>query len=568
VLKTDEQAAETIRKSLGCSPFTARLLVNRGITDAEAGDRFLHPDFRHLSDPFLLPDALAAAERIKQALHRNEKIYVHGDYDGDGVTSAALWKRLLEKLGAQVNVHVPHRKRDGYDMRSKFVQAAKADGVSLIITTDCGIQRCDEVDEAREAGIDVIVTDHHEPGPHLPKAAAVVNPHRKDSIYPFQDLAGVGVAYRTGEALIRHLNLSVDSYRRAYCDLVAIGTVTDIMPVVGENRVFVKYGLEALTQTRKPGLRALIRSAGVREGSITTGNISFHLGPRLNAVGRVDDSRIALDLLLTRDPAEADMLVQKLECANRARQEEQQRILDEALAQLSTMDLSDQYCVVLSGKGWNSGVIGVVASKVVERTGRPTILIAVDEETGKGRGSARSIRPFHMLNAITACGEHLEEFGGHSHAAGMGIRMESFEAFAEAMRHAAASALTEEDMLPELAADLEIDASLLTLDLVREMRKMEPFGRGNEEPLFISRNLPIEKVTRMGASQKHMKLFLDLDDSTPRDAVYWGAGDMADHLHPGDKVDLCYRAQLNHFNGRTTVQFKVEDLRPAGLDDW
>lgn len=564
----DRQAAEELQRALGCSPLTACLLVNRGIATPEAADKFLHPDFNHLSDPFLLPDAEAAAERIKQALARKERIIVHGDYDGDGVTSAALWTRLLEKLGADVTVHVPHRRRDGYDMRSKFVQEAKANGVHLIITTDCGIQRCDEVDEAREAGIDVIVTDHHEPGDQLPKAVAVVNPHRKDSIYPFQELAGVGVAFRMGEALVRHLGMSVDSYRRAYCDLVAIGTITDIMPILGENRIFVKYGLESIRNTQKPGLKALISNSGLTNQALNAGSIGYRIGPRLNAIGRVDDSRLALDLLLTRDPAHAALLAEKLECANRERQDEQQRILNEALAQLAGRDLSETYCVVLSGETWHSGVIGIVASKIVERTGRPTILISMDGETGLGRGSARSIRPFDMLSAITACGEHLQEFGGHSHAAGLGMKKESFEAFADDMNKLAASSLTEQDFLPVLTADLEMDIYGVTHDLVQELSLLEPFGRGNEEPMIISRGVTLVETLRMGADQQHLKLRVEAGGHYPTDAILWGAGDMADHLHPGDRLDLCYRPKFNHYNGRTRIQFMLEDLLPPGVEDW
>jgi single-stranded-DNA-specific exonuclease len=562
------QAIAAMQPALGCSPLVARLLVNRGIRTREAADAFLYPDFSHLPDPFQLPDAEAAAERIKQAINNREKIFVHGDYDGDGVTSAALWYRLLDRLGADVMVHVPHRRNDGYDMRSKFVQEAKAAGVKLIVTTDCGIQRCDEVEEAREAGIDVIITDHHEPGADLPKAVAVVNPHRKDSTYPFPDLAGVGVAFRMGEALVRHLGHSVDAYRRAYCDLVAIGTVTDIMPIVGENRVFVKYGLESIRCTKKPGLKALIENSGLTNQPLNAYSIGFRLGPRLNAIGRLDDSRLALDLLLTRDPVEAEALAAKLEVANRERQQEQQRILTEALEQLSGKDLTDTYCVVLCGESWHSGVIGIVASKIVERTGRPTILIAMNEETGQGRGSARSIRPFNMLEAITACGEHLQEFGGHSHAAGMGIRKETFEAFAEAMNRQAVERLSEEDFLPILMADAEIEATDVTYDFMRELALFEPFGRGNEEPLFISRSVKISDTLQMGAEKQHLKLKVQTGAAQPTDAILWNAGDMADHLHAGDKVDIAYKPRFNHFNGRTTIQLMLEDLRPSGAEDW
>lgn len=567
VAPEDREAVARLKQTLGCSPLVARLLVNRQITTPEAADAFLNPSVTHLSDPFLLPDAEAAAERIKQALHRKERIFIHGDYDGDGVTSAALWTRLLERLGADVRVHVPHRHRDGYDMRSKFVAQAKAEGAQLIITTDCGIQRIEEVEEAKAGGIDVIITDHHEPGKTLPKAVAVINPHRKDSNYPFPHLAGVGVAFRTGEALVRHLRLSVDSYRRAYMDLVAIGTVTDIMPLLGENRIFVKHGLEALQGTQKPGLRALVAAAGLHGKPLTAYSIGFILGPRLNAVGRVDDAKLALDLLLTRDPAEASDLAARLESANNARRMEQTRILEEALQQIAARDMMETACLVLASPSWHAGVIGIVANKIVERCCRPTVLIALNEETGEGRGSARSIKAFDLFEAISACERHLIEYGGHAQAAGLSILSSELDAFAEAMNQLAQAQLTEEDFVPSLEADAEIDPAEVTPTLLRELAAFEPWGRGNEEPLFISRGLDILDARRIGKDQTHLKMLVRSEAMSPTEALLWGGGDLADHLRPGDGVSLCYRPQFNHFNGRTSIQFKVEDLRPADSDD-
>jgi single-stranded-DNA-specific exonuclease len=564
----DDEAEECLRRELGCTPLAARLLVNRGLSDPRMAEDFLAADYSRLPDPLLLPDAEVAVERLKQAIARKEKIWIHGDYDGDGVTSAALWVRLLRKLQGDVTVHVPHRKRDGYDMRSKFVHEAKEAGAQLILTTDCGIQRCEEVEVAREAGIDVVITDHHEPGPDLPRAAAVVNPHRKDSKYPFPYLAGVGVAFRLGEALVRHLGSPVDSYRRAYSDLAAIGTVADVMPILGDNRVIVKHGLDALRETRKPGLQQLLITSGLKDQKLRSDSIGFRIGPRLNAIGRVDDARLALDILLTSDPKEAARLAYLLECANNDRRAEETRILNDALQQVSGRDLSDTYCLVLSGKDWHSGVIGIVASKVVERTGRPAILIAMDEETGAGRGSARSIRPFHMLDAITDCGDHLVEFGGHSHAAGLSIKLDRFEDFADAMNRFAAERLTEEDFVPVLRADAEVAACTVTVDLLRELEYFEPWGRGNDEPLFISRSLKITDVLKMGSESKHLKLRVRDDEMDPVDAILWNAADLAEHLHAGDRIDLCYRPQLNTYNNYTRVQFMIQDLRPADMEEW
>jgi single-stranded-DNA-specific exonuclease len=568
LLPDGEDTAESLRSALGCSPLAARLLVNRGITTPEEAEAFLYPSYDHLCDPFLLPDAELAAERIKQALRSRERIFVHGDYDSDGVTSAALWTRLLEKLGADVSVHVPHRHRDGYDLRSNFIAQARQEGFRLIITTDCGIQRVEEVEEARAAGLDVIITDHHEPGEELPKATAVVNPHRADSSYPFKNLAGVGVAFRTGEALVRHLGLSVDAYRRAYCDLAAIGTVTDIMPILGDNRVFVKHGLAALQETKKPGLRALIASAGLSDKPLTVFSIGFQIGPRINAIGRMDDAKIALDLLLTRDPAQAADLAAQLERANTKRREEEQRTLAEAMQEAAQCDIAETACLVLSSATWHGGVIGLVANKVVEAYHRPAILVALDAESGMGHGSARSIRAFNMFEAITACGAHLIEFGGHALAAGFSIAADELPAFASAMNQVAWERLTEEDFLPSLDVDAEVDAAEVTPALLRELRMFEPWGRGNDPLLLVSRGLCILDVKRIGKDMNHLKLLVRSDGMNPTEALMWRAGDLADHLHPGDSLDLCYRPQFNTFNGRTSIQFDVLDLRPSDADEW
>ena len=563
----DPAAAALIEKEVGCSAIVARLLVNRGITTPQAAEAFLNPSWSQLPDPMLLPDVEVAAIRIKQALKHHEKIAIHGDYDSDGVTSAALWMRMLQKLGADVQVHVPHRGRDGYDIRQKFVEQASVDGVKLIITTDCGTQRLDEVEMARHAGIDVIITDHHVPGDKLPDAVAVINPHRKDSLYPFKDMAGVGVAFRAGEALVRYLGKSVDSYRRAYADLVAIGTITDIMPIIGDNRIFVKYGLDELGSTRKPGLRALLQATHLQGKQISAYHIGFIVGPRINAIGRLDDSKIALDLLMTRDINEASNLASQLETANTDRKAEEQRIFAEALEQAALCDFSETFCLALSGYNWHPGVIGLVANKIVERYNRPTIMIAMDQETGIGRGSARSIRPFNIFNAITECERFLLEFGGHSHAAGLSLDNTKVADFAREMNRIAGSLLTEEDLVPVLNVDSEIDPAEVCKSLLAEWGLMQPWGRGNDEPLLVSRGLTILKADKFGKEMNHMRLTLRTDDMEPTESIFWRAGEMVDHLPLGAKIDICYRPEINTYNNHSNVRFIIQDLHPADMDD-
>lgn len=564
----DQEAAERIQAETGLSKLAARLLVNRGIRTQEEAHRFLNPRYEDLPDPLLLPDAKLAVERIHEAIQRKETLYIHGDYDVDGVTSAALWMRLLGKLGANVRVHVPHRKNDLYDFRSSSIQRANEEGATLILTCDCGIQQCDEVEEAREAGIDVIITDHHQPGPELPRAIAVVNPHRSDSVYPFPQLSGVGVAFRLGEALCRRMGVSIPHYRRAYSELAAIGTVADLVELREDNRVVVKYGLEELARTNKVGLKALMKSAGLQDRVLDADSVGYRIGPRLNAIGRVDDANIALNLLLTTDPQEAEALAERLETANVERRQEEVRILREAEDMLAKGDYSDTYCRVLACENWNSGVVGIVAGRITGRTGRPTILLSLDREAGTAGGSARSIGAFNIKAALDKCAEYLGEYGGHSQAAGMHLSAENLASFTQAVNEVAREQLTEADLQPCYNVEVEIEPTEVTAAMLTELRLFEPWGRGNLMPLFVSRNIRLADIRRMGKESQHLKLRGDFDGIKIPDSVEWNVGDLADHLHVGDHVDLCYKPQFNTWNGTTSIQFLIEDLHPSDAEEW
>lgn len=564
LLPEDIQAEARLQIELGVHPITARLLVQRGLTTPEAADRFLNPTLDRLYDPMLLPDAEAACARLKIALANKEKILVHGDYDGDGLTSSALWTRLLRSLGGNVDVFVPHRKRDGYDMRIPIIEQAKQEGVTLIVTTDCGIQRVDEVEHAREAGIDVIITDHHTPGAILPKAVAVVNPQRKDSQYPFRHLAGVGVAFKMGEALTRYLGHGVNGFRRAYLDLAAIGTVTDVMPLLDENRILVKHGLEHLQETKKPGLRALIDVCGYADKKLDTRSIGFGIGPRLNSASRIDETKIALDLLMTKDEDEAISLARRLNELNQQRRDEQDKVFEEAMEQVVRQDMTEAKCLVVSGN-WRGGIIGIVASKIVDRFHRPCVVIGTDDTTGLGRGSARSITAFNMFDAVNACTALLEEYGGHAHAAGMSIRTENIVDFAAQMNHLAGVALSDEDILPTLEVAVELSPAEISSDLLNQVAAMEPFGNGNPEPLFVSRSVPVMEVMRMGNEKQHLRLTLRADGLNGRDSVqspWFFRGELAEMLETVPSLDICYKPQFNDWNGRRSIQFLLEDIKP------
>ena len=567
-LPADLPAEQILTDALEVHPIVARMLVQRGITDPAAAERFLYPSLDHLHDPFLLPDAEIACERIKTALNKKEKIFVHGDYDGDGVTSAALWTRVLKSLGADVEVFVPHRKRDGYDMRQAFIERAKKEGVGLIITTDCGIQRIDEVNAAREMGIDVIITDHHTPPTDgsLPRAIAVVNPHRHDSKYPFKDLAGVGVAFRLCEGLVTHLGHKRDAYRRAYLDLACIGTVTDIMPLLDENRAIVHFGLEQLSVTKKPGLRVLMREAGIKNGLVTSRDIGFGIGPRLNAASRVDETQIALDILMTKDVEEAEELGLKLSALNVRRQEETKRIYEDAMAQVAQQESLDTRCFVVQGDSWTAGIVGLVASRVVERTNRPCIAISIDPNTGHGRGSARSVNAFNVYDAIDRCKDLLVEYGGHAHAAGLSITGERLTEFKLQMNEIAGESITEEDLVPTLDITQEIDINDVCLELIQQLSLFAPFGSGNREPLFMSRDVRIADKFILGKDKQHLKLRVKADTLNGNgfaDAIFWNQAALFTPLGEAESLDLCYRMEVNEWNNTRRIQLMLADLKPT-----
>lgn len=566
LLDNDIAAVSQLQAALNLHPIIARLLVQRGISTPEAASRFLNPSLDDLHDPFLLPDAEVACERIKKALHEKQKILIHGDYDGDGVTSAALWTRCLRALGGDVDVFVPHRKRDGYDMRSAFIEQARHDSVQLIITTDCGIQRIDEVSLAREYGIDVIVTDHHTPNADgtLPGAIAVVNPHRRDSLYPFANLAGVGVAFRLCEALTIHLGHKVAAYRKGFLDLAAIGTITDVMPLVDENRVIVRHGLAALRETKKPGLRALLEVTNAADRPIDTRTVGFGIGPRLNSAGRIDETQLALDVLLTKDPDEAQSLARRLDELNAQRKDEQARVLEEAMAIVTQQNAADARCLVVSGTGWPSGIVGLVAGKICERFHRPSVVIAI-AETGEGKGSARSIAAFNIYDAIHTCGDMLLEYGGHSYAAGIAIAGDRIAEFATKMNKIATAVLTDEDCVATLDAVMEADQAEFNLPLVRQIENLAPFGAGNPQPLFISRNVSIAAIANIGKKQEHLRFRLNTGGQGygQVDALWFYHGELGDALRQCPALDFCYQPRINEYEGRQRVQFVIEDLNTA-----
>lgn len=501
-----------------------------------------------------------ATRRIAQAIRDGESILVHGDYDVDGIAGTALLTRFIRELGGTVEGFVPHRIKDGYDFGEAGIEAARRVSASLLVTVDCGISAFDPIRRAVEAGLDVVVTDHHAPPERLPPALAVVNPNRPDCSYPNKGLSGTGVAFKVCCLLAEEFSLPLEEMLPRL-DLVALATVADLVPLTGENRALVRFGVRAFEQTSLPGLRALVRSTGLEGERIDAGRLGWVIGPRINATGRVGDSDTALRLLLSDDPAECTRLAATLEDANTDRREVDQSVLDEALRALPAhFDPDTHHSVVLASDGWHPGVIGIVASRIVERVHRPVVLIALDGDSG--RGSARSIPGFNLHGALESCSADLRRFGGHAGAAGMDIDRDRVESFRTAFEEVARSALAGRDLRPELKIDIALDPKEATMEFVELLRHLGPFGMGNRNPVFVSRGVELAGSARE-VGRGHLKLGFRSEGRTV-DAIGFGLA----RRRPPDTVreglwDVAYQLEENRYRGRSTVQAKLLDLVPA-----
>jgi len=508
-----------------------------------------------LHDPFLLKGMSEAVPRIRRALEDGEHILVYGDYDADGVSSTSLMIFLLRHLGASYDIYIPHRGNEGYGLHNHALDWALQQGVSLVITVDTGISAVSQITYANELGIDVIVTDHHEPPEILPPAYALINPKLPDCPYPFKGLAGVGVAYKLAQALVG------DAVPPEWSEIVAIGTVADLMPLVGENRALVRSGLASMKASKFPGIRALLDVSGVTMETVSAMNIAFGMAPRINASGRLDHAGRAVSLLTTERMEEAQELAGELDLLNKERQLVVERIVEEAVAKLenSIGDGEVPNVIVLAGEGWNVGVVGIVASKLLERYFRPVIILDIHPETGMCKGSARSIPGLDIYSALSSCSNLLDHFGGHPAAAGMSLHRDSLDAFAEALVKYASSVLTPEHLVPVIAADAEVEISDLTLQAAAELDKLAPFGMSNPMPRFIIRGATVKETRTMGQGNKHLKLVIQQGRSSI-EAVAFGKGDLAGVLPAGTKVDILAELSVNEWNGSRKPQLMLQDL--------
>lgn len=522
---------------------------------AELAQVFMDGGAEDRHDPFLLKGMAEAVPRIQKALQEEEHILVYGDYDADGVSSTALMIYLLRHLGASFDIYIPHRSNEGYGLHNHALDWAVQQGVSLVITVDTGISAYHQIAYATELGIDVIVTDHHEPPELLPEAYALINPKLPDCPYPFKGLAGVGVAYKLAEALLG------SEVPEEWCEIAAIGTVADLMPLLGENRSLVRRGLSSMRNSAFPGIRALLSVGGITMNTVSAVNIAFGMAPRINASGRLDHAGRAVTLLTTEDAAEAEQFAGELDLLNKERQLVVERIVTEATAKLeeriSRSGLPD--IIVLADQGWNVGVVGIVASKLLERYYRPVVILDIHPETGMCKGSARSIPGLDIYAALSSCAGLMDHFGGHPAAAGMSLPQGKLEAFDAALNSYAASILTPEDFVAVTAADGEVSIADLTLQAALELERLAPFGMANPLPRFILRRAVVKETRKMGQEGKHLKLVLQQDKLTI-EAVAFGKGPLADLLPDGTVVDVLAELSVNEWNGSRKPQLMLQDL--------
>lgn len=556
------EAVESLARSLSLPPALCRILAVRGFADIAAARDYLRPQPSHIHDPLRLAGMGDAVTRLAAALRNGERILVHGDYDVDGICSTALYVRALRMMGGSAEPFVPHRLNDGYDLTAAGVRAAQAAGATLILTGDCGIVAHDAVEMARRIGIDVVVTDHHTPGPTLPGAAAVVNPNRLDCDYPDKGLAGVGVAYKVCCALAAAVDFPVERLS-CFLDLVAVATIADLAPLTAENRALVRWGLSILPRSPNPGMRALLATTGLAgKDTITAGQVGFVLAPRINAVGRMSEAQRGVELLLTDDPEEARRIATGLEEENRWRREVDGVTLREAMAMLEAQfDPERDRGVVLASERWHPGVIGIVASRVVEEIHRPTVLVAVGD--GEGRGSGRSVPGFHLYEAMLACAPHLIRFGGHRAAAGCSLEPGRIDDFRAAFDAEARRRLTPEQLIPEVRVDLEVGLHEVDAELYRLMKHAAPFGMGNPTPVFAARGVGLLGGPRI-VGERHLRLTL-ASGGARLEAVGFGMADRMDDVRAaGGALDVAFKLDENVWRGRTELQAKLVDVRAAG----
>ena len=552
VYDIDNNKVNELIDNYNINELLATILVNRNIVDEEKLKVFLNPTRKDFHDPFLMPDMNIAVDRIIQAINKKEKVIIYGDYDADGITSITVLKKFLEDVDLKADYYIPNRLEEGYGLNDEEIKNISSNKYDLMITVDCGISAVEEINYAKQLGLETIITDHHEVGDELPQALAVVDAKRKDNKYPCRDLAGVGVVFKLIQAISIKLDLKEEAYLK-YLDIVCVGTISDIVPLVDENRVITKLGLMLVNQTKNIGLKSLILSSGYKKIDSTT--ISFGIAPRINACGRMGHAEEALKLFLSKNINEVNELTKVLNDYNILRQSTEKRIYEEALNQIQENHLEEKETIIVAGENWHHGVIGIVSSKITELYFKPSILLCYENDIAKGSG--RSIPGFDLHEALMKCQDVIEKFGGHSMAIGITIKKENFKRFCDKFEK-----IAEESNLKDIYPIIQIDANFELKDINKEMVKslesLEPFGEGNKTPVFLFKNVKIDSIRALSEG-KHLKLTLK-DGNIVVNAIGFNLGYLAEEHKIGDKIDVVGILEISTFNGVENIQINIKDI--------
>ena len=553
IFEPDKNKIEEIKNKYKVNQLLATILANRNILKEEDIRLFLNPTRNDFYNPFLITDMDIAVNRIIKAIENKENITIYGDYDVDGITSITVLKSFLNDIGVETNTYIPNRLIEGYGLNKEAIDKISKKGCNLMITVDCGISAIEEIEYANSLGIETIITDHHEAGNEIPKAIAVIDNKRKDSKYPFRELAGVGVVFKLIQAIGITLKLKEESYLK-YLDIVCIGTISDIVPLVDENRVIAKLGLLLVAQTKNIGLRSIINSSGYNK--IDSNTISFGVAPRINACGRMGKAEEALELFLSKDKNEVNELTNKLNEHNRKRQETEKTIFENAVEKIKEEHLDENKAIIVGGENWHHGVIGIVSSKITEMYFKPSILFSFEED-GIGKGSGRSIPGFDLHEALMKCSDTIEKFGGHSMAVGITVKKDNLEKFKKEFEQIATQSKIDE-IIPIINIDAKVDLSDIDKEMVESLKQLEPFGEANKMPVFAFKNLKIDSIRALSEG-KHLKLTLK-DNNYIINAIGFNIGYLANEYRIGDKIDVAGVLEINTFNGVDNLKINIKDI--------
>ncbi len=553
VNEADDILISKISDEFNVSRLVANIIVNKGLKDSHEIEVFLHPRRSDFHDPFLMPDMEIATNRIIKAIKDNEKVAIYGDYDVDGITSSTVLKRFLKDRGLETDVYIPNRLNEGYGLNEEAIKEISEKKYTLIVTVDCGITGNKEIELANSLGIETVVTDHHEPAEELPKALAVVDCKRKDNKYPFNGLAGVGVAFKLIQAISIKLGIKEEEYLK-YLDLVCVGTISDIVPLVDENRTISKLGLRLVKQTKNIGLKVLLDSIGYQK--IDSNTISFGVAPRINACGRMGHEKEALDLFLTNNIEEAQKITQNLNKYNLERQEIEKRIFNEVQEMMQDPEEQKLPCIVLGKENWHHGVIGIVSSKITDIYFKPSILLCIEDNLAKGSG--RSVPGFDLHEALEKCGTYIKQFGGHSMAVGVTIEKANFSKFKDELEEYGTK-MNVNSIVPIIKIDEKIQLQDISIKDIKDLELLEPFGEGNKMPLFQVSNVKIASIRALSEG-KHLKMTLK-DDNKFIDTIGFNMGNLSSEYPIGTKIDVVGNLEINNYKGMENIQINLKDIR-------